>query len=149
MSGRRRLLVVALLVFGALAAPASAHAHPLGNFTINTSASLVLREDEVVVDYAVDMAEIPTFQERGKIDADRDGSLSSEESAAYRNAACAELESRFRLDVDAIPARLAVHASDLSLPVGQAGLRTLRLTCTFRATVAPGPAHDVVFEDTN
>ena len=94
MSGRRRLLVVPLLVFGVLAAPASAHAHPLGNFTINTSASLVLRADEVVVDYAVDMAEIPTFQERRTIDADGDGSLSSAETAAYRGDACADLRGR-------------------------------------------------------
>ena len=64
MRGRRRLLVLPLLVLGVLGAPATALAHPLGNFTINTSASLVLRADEVVVDYAVDMAEIPTFQER-------------------------------------------------------------------------------------
>jgi nickel/cobalt transporter (NicO) family protein len=129
--------------------PAIALAHPLGNFTINTSASLVLRADEVEVEYVVDMAEIPTFQERGTIDADGDGSMSSEESAAYRSAACAELESGLRLDVDATRAGLATHASDLSLPVGQAGLRTLRLTCTFRATVAPGPTHDLAFEDTN
>jgi nickel/cobalt exporter len=124
-------------------------AHPLGNFTINTSASLVLHADEVEVDYVVDMAEIPTFQERGTIDADGNGSLSSEEEAAYRNAACAELETGLRLDVDATRARLAMHASELSLPVGQAGLRTLRLTCTFRATVAPGPTHDLAFEDAN
>jgi nickel/cobalt exporter len=129
--------------------PAMALAHPLGNFTINTSASLVLRADEVEVEYGVDMAEIPTFQERGKIDADGDGSLSSEESTAYRNAACAELGSGLRLDVDATRPRLSMHSSDLSLPVGQAGLRTLRLTCTFQARVAPGPAHDLVFEDAN
>ena len=123
MSGRRRLLVLPLLVFGVLAAPASAHAHPLGNFTINTSASLVLRADEVVVDYAVDMAEIPTFQERGTIDADGDGSLSSAETAAYRGDACAgSARADCALDVDGTPARLAMRSSDLSLPVGQAGL---------------------------
>ena len=149
MSGRRRLLVLSLLIFGVLAAPATAHAHPLGNFTINTSASLVLRADEVVVDYAVDMAEIPTFQERAKIDTDGDGSLSSEETAAYQSDACAGLQGELRLDVDGVPARLAMRSSDLSLPVGQAGLPTLRLTCILRATVAPGATHDLVFEDTN
>jgi nickel/cobalt exporter len=149
VSGRRRLLVLPLLVFAVLAAPSTAHAHPLGNFTINTSASLVLRADEVVVDYAVDMAEIPTFQERGTIDADGDGSLSSEETASYRGDACAGLQGGLRLDVDGVPARLAMRSSSLSLPVGQAGLRTLRLTCIFRASVAPGATHDLVFEDAN
>ena len=124
-------------------------AHPLGNFTINTAASLVLRANEVIVDYAVDMAEIPTFQERATIDADRDGSLSSEETAAYRSDACAGLRGGLHLDLDATRAHLATRSSDLSLPVGQAGLRTLRLTCIFRAAVAPGATHDVVFEDAN
>jgi nickel/cobalt exporter len=149
VSGRRRLLILPLLVFAGLAAPSTAHAHPLGNFTINTSASLVLRADEVVVDYAVDMAEIPTFQEKGSIDTDDDGSLSPEETTAYRGDACAGLEAGLRLDVDGTSARLAIRSSDLSLPVGQAGLRTLRLTCIFRAAVAPGATHDVVLEDAN
>jgi len=149
VSGRRRLLVIPLLVFGVLAAPATAHAHPLGNFTINTSASLVLRTHEVLVDYTVDMAEIPTFQERAKIDTDGDGSLSSEETDGYQRDACEGLESHVHLDVDGTPARLAMRSSDLSLPAGQAGLRTLRLTCIFRAAVAPGATHDLAFEDTN
>src|SRR6185436_17509837 len=33
--------------------------------------------------------------------------------------------------------------------VGQAGLRTLRLTCGFRAAVAPRATHDLAFEDAN
>jgi nickel/cobalt transporter (NicO) family protein len=149
VSGRRRLLLLPLLVLGALGAPATALAHPLGNFTINTSASLVLRAEEVIVDYAVDMAEIPTFQERRTIDADGDGSLSSAETAAYRGVACTDLEGGLHLDVDGTPARLAMRSSDLSLPVGQAGLRTLRLVCNFGTAVAPGATHALVFEDAN
>jgi nickel/cobalt exporter len=142
-------VVASALVLMALWMPAMAFAHPLGNFTINTSASLVLRADEVIVHYTVDMAEIPTFQERRTIDIDGDGSLSSAETAAYRGDACAGLEGGLQLDVDGTPARLAMRSSDLSLPVGQAGLRTLRLTCTFRATVAPDSTHDLGFEDAN
>ncbi len=129
--------------------PAVAIAHPLGNFTINTAASLVLRADQVVVDYAVDMAEIPTFQERRTIDADGDGSLSSTETAAYRGEACERLERGLHLVVDGTAAPLTSSSSDLSLPVGQAGLRTLRLTCAFRAAVAPRATHDLAFEDAN
>jgi nickel/cobalt exporter len=150
LSARGRIVVVGVLGLLSLWIPASAVAHPLGNFTINTSASLVLRPNEVVVDYAVDMAEIPAFQERRTIDADGDGSLSFEETAAYRGEACGGLETGLGLVVDTTPARLSNRSSNLSLPVGQAGLRTLRLICVFRAAVAPGGAtHDLVFEDTN
>jgi nickel/cobalt transporter (NicO) family protein len=141
--------VACALVLISLWIPTRALAHPLGNFTINTSASLVLRPDEVIVDYAVDMAEIPTFQERRMIDADDDGSLSSAETAAYRGHACAGLEGGVHLNVDGTPVRLAMRSSDLSLPVGQAGLRTLRLVCNFGTAVAPGATHDLVFEDAN
>jgi nickel/cobalt exporter len=141
--------VASAVILTTLLIPTTALAHPLGNFTINTSASLVLRTDEVLVDYAVDMAEIPTFQERRTIDADGDGSLSSEETAAYRGDACAGLKDGLRLNVDATPARLVMRSSNLSLPVGQAGLRTLRLTCIFRAAMAPGITHDLMFEDAN
>ena len=58
--------VVAVAALSALALPAVALAHPLGNFTINHSSSLVLSGDRVYVHYVLDMAEIPTLQ-RGPI----------------------------------------------------------------------------------
>ena len=61
----------ALLLGIALAlAPAAADAHPLGNFTINHYLGIVVRPDVVLLDYVVDMAEIPAFQERPAIEAD-------------------------------------------------------------------------------
>jgi hypothetical protein len=69
----RRLLAVAT-VAGAItlwpAAPASAH--PLGNFTINVYGGVIVQTDAVVIDYVVDMAEIPAFRERRIIDTDQD-----------------------------------------------------------------------------
>ena len=149
MSVPRRVLVVFLLVIGVLSVPALALAHPLGNFTINTSASLIVRSDEVVVDFVVDMAEIPTFQERGRIDRDGDGALSAGETAAYRWASCDELRAGLALRIDATSAPLSVRSSSLSLPAGQAGLSTLRLGCVFVAGIASAAAHDVTFEDRN
>jgi ABC-type nickel/cobalt efflux system permease component RcnA len=144
-----RFAIVGVLVLLAGMAPAPAAAHPLGNFTINTSASLVVHSNEVVVDYVVDMAEIPTFQERGRIDGDRDGTLSAGETAAYRGAACDEVRAGLALRVDGSPAPLSLRSSSLSLPAGQAGLPTLRLRCVLVAGVAPAAAHDVTFEDRN
>jgi nickel/cobalt transporter (NicO) family protein len=145
----RRILVVSILVLGVLSVPVLALAHPLGNFTVNTSASLVVRSDEVVVDFVVDMAEIPTFQERGRIDRNGDGALSSGETAAYRRATCDELRAGLALRIDATSAVLSLGSSSLSLPAGQAGLSTLRLGCVFVTGIASAAAHDVTFEDRN
>ena len=147
MSVPGRVLVVALLVLGVLSVPVLAQAHPLGNFTINTSAALVVRTDEVVVDYAVDMAEIPTLQEQRRLDPDGDGAPSAEEEAAYRSAACEDLRTGLRLRVDGAAAPLTVRSSSLSMPAGQAGLSTLRLRCLFATAIRSGPDHDLVFED--
>ena len=57
---RRFLLVLAAF---ALFAPGAASAHPLGNFTVNRYAGIELSGNRVYVHYAVDLAEIPTFQE--------------------------------------------------------------------------------------
>jgi nickel/cobalt exporter len=149
VNGVRRVLVGAIVVLGVLAAPALALAHPLGNFTINTSASLVLRTDEILVDYAVDMAEIPTFQERETVDADGDGAMSREERAAYLSGSCDRLRTGLRLEVDGATAALRIRSSDLALPVGQAGLRTLRLTCMFEAVVTSRATHELQFADAN
>ena len=147
MSVPRRVLVVSLLVLGVLSVPVLAHAHPLGNFTINTSAALVVRADEVVVDYVVDMAEIPTLQEQRRLDPDGDGTPSPEEETAYRSAACEDLRTGLRLRIDGAAAPLTLRSSELFLPVGQAGLSTLRLRCVFETAIDPAPAHDLRFED--
>ena len=38
-------------------------AHPLGNFTVNRYSGIHVSPHELRVDYVVDLAEIPTFQE--------------------------------------------------------------------------------------
>jgi hypothetical protein len=62
---KRLALLFGLLV--ALAAPATASAHPLGNFTVNRFSGIELSGNRVYVKYVLDMAEIPAFQERQKI----------------------------------------------------------------------------------
>jgi nickel/cobalt transporter (NicO) family protein len=121
----RRAVVAAVLVGAAWlvlgASPASAH--PLGNFTTNTYAGLVVAPDGVVVDYVVDLAEVPTLQAR------RSGPPT-----------CAELAAGVEVAVDGRPTPLRVAGSDLSYPPGQGGLDTLRLECRLEAAVEVGTA---------
>ncbi|HEX6382319.1 MAG TPA: nickel transporter, partial [Acidimicrobiia bacterium] len=127
----RRLLASAALTVGLLALlPATpASAHPLGNFTVNQHAGLRLSPDRVTVQLVVDMAEIPAFQTRSEIDADRDKAVSPEEAAGYRQRACSELADGIDLRLEDEPLPVTVTSSDLGFPPGEAGLATLRLTC--------------------
>jgi nickel/cobalt transporter (NicO) family protein len=146
----RRALVVLAVAAGILLVPAAAWAHPLGNFTINAYAGVVVRPDAVLVDYVVDMAEIPSFQERGRIDRNDDGKVDQAESDAYRGSRCASLATNLTLEVDGAPVQLRPGESTLAFRPGAADLTTLRLTCLFSvAGSASNAERTVTFADEN
>ena len=65
---KRLLAIVGLLgILGAVMLPGAASAHPLGNFTVNHFAAVDLAGNGVYVRYALDLAEIPTFQEGAEV----------------------------------------------------------------------------------
>ena len=120
--------------------PGVAGAHPLGNFTINRYSRIELYSDAVRLRYVLDMAEIPTFQEMDRIDANGDGQREDAETAAYAQAKANELASNLRLAVGGRAAALRVLSRELSFPEGQAGLNTLRLSVLLDAPLnATGP----------
>ena len=94
---REALQMKRLLVLGgclaALLAPGAAQAHPLGNFTINRHTAIELSGGRIYVQYALDLAEIPTLQEGTRVRADAlrgrgrpRGSSSGSTAAARRSA---------------------------------------------------------------
>jgi nickel/cobalt exporter len=132
----RRLLFVAVGVLILVGLPLVALAHPLGNFTINQFLGLHVTTQEVDVDYVVDMAEIPAFQEQQVIDTDGDGKISPAEQADYQTSACADRADGLNISLDGSPVTMAGTTARLSFPPGQAGLSTLRLECGFRFQAA-------------
>ena len=130
----RRALLAALALLG-LAAPAAV-AHPLGNFTVNHITRVAVSEERVDVRYILDLAEIPTFQQRDQAPAER--------LAAVR----AEVARRLQLRADG--RRLAlepVGEGRLTTPKGQGGLRTTRVELVLRAA-AETPSRVEVFDGT-
>jgi nickel/cobalt transporter (NicO) family protein len=148
---RVRLLVGAALAAGALAVAvvAPAAAHPLGNFTVNSYSGLRVGADRLVVDYVLDMAEIPAFQSRQAIDGDRDGRVSGAEAAAWRDRECPRLAGGLRATVDGRALPLRVTASSLAFPAGAGGLATLRLGCALAAPLPAGGRHQLAYADGN
>ena len=137
--GRRatpRLLAAALAALAGLVLPAIAAAHPLGNFTINHYAELQIAPDRIDLDLVIDMAEIPTFQERQSMDADDDGSVDDAESAAWATSTCASVSGKLRLARDGSPLPIAIATASVAFPPGAGGLSTLRLECRAGASLA-------------
>ncbi len=124
-----RLLAIGALAGLLLLQATPAMAHPLGNFTANTYAGLIVGADATRIDYVLDLAEIPAFQARQRIDVDSDGEVSAAEGARYRDEECAAIADGVALDVAARRVTVRTTAAELSFPPGQGGLVTLRLEC--------------------
>jgi nickel/cobalt transporter (NicO) family protein len=127
----KRLLLIGA-VLAALAAPAAASAHPLGNFTINRFSRVEAAAHRVYVRYVLDLAEIPTYQ-AGTVDA-----------RAYGRSIAAGA----RLDLDGRRAPLTAIATALAHPTGAAGLRTTRLEVLLRGPLLTHSA-SLRYVDTN
>jgi nickel/cobalt transporter (NicO) family protein len=141
------VLAAILLVAGA----ARAAAHPLGNFTVNASSGLRVGPDRLVVDYVVDLAEIPAFQARKAIDADHDGRVGGAEATSWRDRECPRLAGGLRVTVDGQPVPLTVTGSALTFPEGVGGLETLRLECALAGPLPAGPSsgRSLTYTDAN
>jgi ABC-type nickel/cobalt efflux system permease component RcnA len=127
-----RALVV-LVALAALTLPATALAHPLGNFTVNRYSEIVLSADRVYVRYALDLAEIPTFQEGDSVRAP---------------GFAAAVAGRLELELDGRRVSLEpVQRSVRSLP-GAGGLDTLRFDAVFAAP-AGEEGRTLAFTDRN
>ena len=136
---RAAAVLVAAMVLGPVAA---ASAHPLGNFTINHYSGIHVSPDEIRVDYVIDMAEIPAFQEMEAIDTDGDDQGSDAELAAWADAKAAGLAEGLTLSVDGRDVPLEVRSARAQLLPGQGGLQTLRFEGDFTAPApAEGTAH--------
>jgi nickel/cobalt transporter (NicO) family protein len=119
---RRRIALALLALCGTLAAllatAPTASAHPLGNFTVNRHAGIEVAGSDVYVRYALDLAEIPTYQ------------LGSEVRRPGYPAVLAQ-DLVLTLDGRRVPLRVVEHRA-VSRP-GAGGLKTLRLDVVFRA----------------
>ena len=130
------MAAAALLAGGLLVVlPGLALAHPLGNFTVNHYAGIRVEPGQIRLDVVIDEAEIPTFQDRLRIDTDGDGVISDEEANVERLAACPRLVPDLALLVDGVRLDLVVGEAGLSFPPGTAGLSTMRLVCEFSAAL--------------
>ncbi len=113
-------LVAGLLVFAVGAV--GAEAHPLGNFSVNHLVQVKASADRIELRYLLDQAEIPTFQERGRSDAE----VIAAKRAEVRRALAVTADGR------RVPLR-ETGPPRLERRPGQGGLPTTRLELSFAA----------------
>jgi nickel/cobalt exporter len=132
----RRIMVMTLTLLVCFVFVPVAFAHPLGNFTINHYAGLQVSRDAIAVDFVLDMAEIPAFQEITSFDANGNGLADASEAAGYHAQKCTSLQPDLSLLLNNRPLALTLNSSSVEFPAGAGGLSTLRLTCEFNAVIS-------------
>ena len=123
------LAVVAAVAAALLMAPAPVSAHPLGNFTVNRYAGIEIAGTSVFVHYALDLAEIPTFQFGDEV-----------RRPGYATRLARDLE----LSLDGRRVPLSVVDRRVVVRPGAGGLETLRLDVVYGTDRA---GRELRFED--
>ncbi|MGQ0548210.1 MAG: nickel/cobalt transporter [Armatimonadota bacterium] len=126
-----------------LAAPLLAH--PLGNFSINRYTAIEARSDGVFIQYVVDLAEVPTFQETAH--------LAGDEMEPHLARRVSQWLPGLRMTADSAAVPLIPTAVRVTCLEGAGGLPVLRIEADLipRLTASAGgaPSLRFVYRDTN
>jgi ABC-type nickel/cobalt efflux system permease component RcnA len=111
-------------------------AHPMGNFSVNHYTKIDLQSDRITVQYFIDLAEIPTYQEmqQGEIQAD------AKDPVVTRYIANRGRELGLGLSLSLNGEMLPMHmtSSGVIFPPGAGGLPTLKMGFTYEAAYPIG-----------
>ena len=118
----------------------SLYAHPLGMSSINRYAGLRVVEDEIEVDYLLDLAELPAYAEIESLDTNHDNAIVPSERDAYLDALLARIAPAMKLVVNGSAVEMRPVFRSLTAPAGQNGMSTLRVAVEFRAAQPAGYA---------
>jgi ABC-type nickel/cobalt efflux system permease component RcnA len=148
--GKARAAFAAVLAVSLLL-PVAARAHPLGNFTVNRYSGINIFPDRLDVLYVLDIAEVPAFQEKLRIDTDRDGILSEEEKSAYVSRRGGELSAGLHAEVNGSSLALSLSSAEMTFSAGEGGLDTIRAEFRFRSSPLPSSTGlwDLSYRDAN
>jgi nickel/cobalt exporter len=138
----RRLRRFFLLLF-LLGLCSLASAHPMGNFSVNHYSKITIESNRIRIDYFIDLAEIPTYQELQR--ANISTTTIDPNSAVVLNyiaARGAELGHGLALDVQGKPTPLSLVSSGVIFPPGAGGLPTMKMGFVYEAAY-PSPASNL------
>lgn len=128
LSKRFRLSLTLLF---ALSLPGVAFAHPMGNFSLNHYSKITLLDDRITIQYFLDLAEIPAYQEM------QQGGITAtvNDPAVTRFVATrgGELALGLHLTLDGKPLPLRLRSSGVIFPPGAGGLPTMKMGFVYDA----------------
>jgi ABC-type nickel/cobalt efflux system permease component RcnA len=129
----KSILFVMLLV---LCMSRASWAHPMGNFSVNHYSKIDLQAKQISVQYFIDLAEIPAYQElqQGNISAD----AKAEGVTRYVANRGRELGRKLILTINGLPVPLQMISSGVIFPAGAGGLPTMKMGFVYKASYPSG-----------
>ncbi len=126
-------VILALLL---LALSPAAFSHPMGNSSINHYSGIEVSPSGIKVDFIIDMAELPSYQEMvRRVDSDGDLQVSPEEKAAFLAVIVPELARELSLQLNGYPMSLEVTRQSMRVGVGVGYLPLFTIYAELRAVV--------------
>jgi ABC-type nickel/cobalt efflux system permease component RcnA len=133
----------------AFAMPTVAYAHPMGNFSINHYAKIQVGARRIDLEYIIDMAEIPTFQETQVNGLKTDTNASGVNTYLVWQAEV--LKKGLRLELSGRSLHLNNVSRQVIFPAGAGGLPTMKMGFHYRASLTPAASQPYAlrYNDTN
>src|SRR6202451_2960406 len=137
-----------VLLFVLMLSSATAFAHPMGNFSVNHYSKIKIGQQSIEIQYLIDMAEIPTFQESRQFDL----TPKADDSNAVRYLDRQEqlFKEGLSLESDGQSVRLETLSRQIVFSDGAGGLPTMKIGFVFRGQ--PGVStggHKLSYIDNN
>lgn len=145
----RRVILIpaAVMAVTFLVGAPQAHAHPIGNFTINLYSGIVIEPGMVHIDYVMEMAEISTQEQKPGMDLDENGEITAEERESWADRASTQIGTNLTMLANGQPVALRLMDRSLRFRTGQGGLDLLYMQATFEG-VLPASG-EIDYSDTN
>jgi nickel/cobalt transporter (NicO) family protein len=135
-----------------LAFTGASWAHPMGNFSISHYSKIQVGMQRVDLLYIIDMAEVPTFQEKPEIDLNNNGEVEAAEKGNYLSKKVDTLTRGLNLDINGVDLRLIKVSDQLDMLPGGLNLPTMKITIRYYSDLAPTAlkaANSFHFRDNN
>src|SRR5262249_17859655 len=154
LASRSRFPIALWLVFLGvwLASTSTAQAHPMGNFSISHYSNLKVSLNGIELTYIIDMAEVPTFQDRPELDLNGNGEIEPTEKELYLSKKAAFLLQGLVLKVNGANLMLREISKQLDLLPGGLNLPTTKIRLQLQSDYQPTRLREVNsldFEDNN
>ena len=105
----------------------SAAAHPLGNFSVNQYSRLEVEKEQIKIRQVLDLAEIPTLQEKTAIDTNKNGIFEQTELDTYAEQLTPQILTNLFLTVNNQPLALRAESNEVQMENGAGNLPTLKI----------------------